>query len=351
MAVVIWRRVVASVSVLALLLNTHGAGLGIVANSVVAVLCMVVILASVPATWVRPRRKELLPKDVEEELVTSGRTFDQHCLFGTHNSTHQCSVFGWLLVSSWRFTHASLLDQLDDGIRTIELDIWYNIGKKSWEVRHENLIDCLTTADTPEGLEDTLRSLFAWSEAHSAHFPLVINLDIKGSFQDGLGWAAPLIGRGLGGSCTNSESAYRKLQEVIEGVWGEDKVFTPRSLKEHHGAPEMGLRECVSAYGWPQVGELKGKSIFLLNLYGKIKHSARACDASFFFVRGHDHCTDSDAIYFESGVQGDTAHSTFMWRALSLSTHKLNASLYALDDLSAIARSVAPLEGVCYEEV
>ena len=342
---VVWRRIWASGAVLAVLFATKGAGLGLVADVLVTAVCLVIILASTPATWVRPRSRQggpMLPKDVEEELVVSDRTFDQHTLFGTHNSTHQCSLFGWLFVRSWRYTHSTILDQLDDGVRNVELDVWYNITTQAWEVRHENLVDCLTTQDTPESLRELLRNLKGWSDAHPSHFPLVLNVDIKGSYVEGLGWAAPLIGRGLTSACPHAEPAYRTMKADIEEIFGHDRICTPAHVKKLNGhAESVSVRESIVSGGWPKVSAMKGRAVFLLNLYGAIAGSASACDPAFFFVRGHEP-TCPDSVYYEVGIAADETASKFMWRSLQLSTLTLQPSMYALDDLSPVAQSVTP---------
>lgn len=48
-------------------------------------------------------------------------------MLGTHNSCHVASLFA-VFVPYWRYTHATLEQQLGAGLRHIELDIWFDRG-------------------------------------------------------------------------------------------------------------------------------------------------------------------------------------------------------------------------------
>eukprot|EP00665_Eupelagonemidae_sp_cell47_P000191 gene191-7906_t len=98
--------------------------------------------------WIRPaydaRPRSLLTQEEEEAAAASPRPLDEWQVLGSHNSCHVASLFA-AFVPYWRYTHAPLRAQLEMGLRHIELDLWFLRRRGEWVVRHEALIDPLTT--------------------------------------------------------------------------------------------------------------------------------------------------------------------------------------------------------------
>eukprot|EP01059_Diplonema_ambulator_P020993 TRINITY_DN34976_c0_g1_i1.p1 TRINITY_DN34976_c0_g1~~TRINITY_DN34976_c0_g1_i1.p1 ORF type:complete len:341 (+),score=55.41 TRINITY_DN34976_c0_g1_i1:47-1069(+) len=337
MAAVRWGRIVACWLVVfgIQVMNRIGFHVGWPFTWIVYCACLVVVLAATPARWVLPRNgvNNLLPDEVERALVEEDLSLDSYKVYGTHNSTHQCNVFGWLFVRDWTYSHTALLAQLDNGIRHLEVDTWYNCTAGEWQVKHENLLDDLTVHGTPETLHDTLLQLASWCESRPDHFPLLVNLDIKGGYHEGLGWAAPLIGRGLGGAQDYTQQAYAELQRLAQKMWRPERLFTPREITGRHGAT---LRNAVESCGWPSVAALKGKTLLFLNLYGTKQHAAHLADSSFFFIRGHDFANDSSTIYYECNYDL-AAQRNCISRSLNINA---SANLISVNDLTSVRTSI-----------
>eukprot|EP01064_Diplonema_japonicum_P033189 TRINITY_DN6480_c3_g1_i1.p1 TRINITY_DN6480_c3_g1~~TRINITY_DN6480_c3_g1_i1.p1 ORF type:complete len:374 (+),score=81.23 TRINITY_DN6480_c3_g1_i1:62-1123(+) len=333
MARIAWPRIVHATIVLLIFYGTAGALYGtevlpgdtldIVLTSIivgiVTLACIVVYLMSVPACCISEQHwGNLLPKGVEEGLVHNGASLDKFQVIGAHNSSHVANVFGLFFIKVWRYTLPPLKSQLDQGIRHFEIDAWYDRTNDEWFMLHENLIDQLTVDDAPASLHGSLERIYEWSKAHPDHFPLILNLDIKGSYTYGFAWAAPIFGRGLQTDSSYTPAAYQKVKDIVKSIWKPNKLFTPMDLKAN-ATSGVSLRDYVRENGWPSVTDLKGKTLVFLNLYGELKGGAIHADEKLFFVRGHDFDNDKDYVYYENNYDRVQQHNCVS-RSLSLDT-------------------------------
>ena len=60
---------------------------------------------------------------------------------GTHNSCHVSPLFSGCFPAhcgpaQWRYSHPPIIEQLEDGIRHVEIDIWFNMDTRHWEIFH-----------------------------------------------------------------------------------------------------------------------------------------------------------------------------------------------------------------------
>ena len=85
-----------------------------------------------------------------------------------------------MLIPAWQYSHLSMVDQLDFGLRHLELDIWFNKTTASWEIWHE-CVDRLTCVGS-KNLVTVLTQLKRWSDENPDHFPINYNVDVKGMF-------------------------------------------------------------------------------------------------------------------------------------------------------------------------
>jgi hypothetical protein len=139
----------------------------------------------------------------------------------------------------------SLSDQLElHGVRQFEWDLhWHEDGHI--EVFHLPLIDALTTcALFAECLEET----GAWSQAHPDHLPLVIWMELKDDLDSE-----------LLGDFGSLEWHYQDVEDAILAVFEPKDVLSPDEVRGEHGT----LPEALSVDGWPTLGALRGRVIFV----------------------------------------------------------------------------------------
>jgi hypothetical protein len=150
-----------------------------------------------------------------------------------------------LLHQGWNYSHATLYDQLDtQGVRSLELDLHLSRDGKRLEVYH---IAALDGRSTCMDFEQCLKEIRNWSDAHADHVPLSIWIEVK----DVTG------GRKI--------KNLRRIENAIRRHVG-DRLITPDDVKGGYGS----LREAVVRRGWPSLGEVRGKMMFvLLNKKGR----------------------------------------------------------------------------------
>lgn len=98
-------------------------------------------------------------------------TYDQFVYAATHNSYSG-------------ETRGSIAEQLDAGVRFIELDVWDDRFEEDGDLHlgHDSIgHEVATGAGNPDGtrLGDWLALIDDWSRAHRGHAPLVVALDLK----------------------------------------------------------------------------------------------------------------------------------------------------------------------------
>lgn len=119
-----------------------------------------------------------------------------------------------------------------------------------------------------------MRIVNRWSADHPNHFPLCINLDIKGAYIPCTTFFVPFpLGRGLGnqGSCPTADTdvALAALDRTIRAIWDEERstqILEPSFFTKGNA---ISVAAAVAAQGWPKVGEIKGSTWFQLNVYGE----------------------------------------------------------------------------------
>ena len=105
---------------------------------------------------------------------------------GSHNSYKQAQSWGWATVLRWLnedaaraldYEHLPLGEQLDLGLRVLELDVFYDAASGTFPVGHVQLMDAMNSHCSP--LHECLAQLRAWSDAHRDHLPLLIMFNAK----------------------------------------------------------------------------------------------------------------------------------------------------------------------------
>lgn len=159
---------------------------------------------------------------------------------GTHNSYHIEPPTP--LDDSHRYTMPTLGEQLaEHGVRAFELDIHWDNRLEGFRVYHLPGIDPLSVCDA---FTDCMRDLRGWSDENPGHSPLFVFIEPK----DDLDIANPIRGR-LG-----------DLETEILSVWPRRRILTPDEVQGDHAS----LAEALRVDGWPTLGEVRNRVVFLL---------------------------------------------------------------------------------------
>lgn len=235
-----------------------------------------------------------------EALDRSLRLVDLQTV-GTHNSYKQAMPPAELAAHRAHdpkgadgidYGHPPLPAQLDEGARTIELDVYYDpqgghyahppgalrkgyptspwppeqaaqMLRPGFKVMHLADIDFRSSCQT---FVACLRQIRDWSTAHARHVPIMILMNAKDG-GGGPGAATPMRFDGR---------AFDALDAEVRSVFGPAKLITPDDVQGKHAS----LREAVLAGAWPTLGAARGKVFFVLDedaakvaLYRGTRHS------------------------------------------------------------------------------
>lgn len=205
---------------------------------------------------------------------------------GTHNSYKQAMPPAELAAhraldprgaDGIDYAHPPLSAQLDEGARTIELDVYDDPAgghfahppgalrngyatppwppaqaaqmlRPGFKVMHLADIDFRSSCQTFVACLVQIRD---WSRAHPRHVPIMILLNAKDG-HGGPGAAAPM---------PFDERAFDALDAEARSVFAPAEVITPDRVQGHHAS----LREAVLAGAWPTLGAARGKVFFVLD--------------------------------------------------------------------------------------
>jgi hypothetical protein len=201
---------------------------------------------------------------------------------GSHNSYKQAlpdGVSRYLQqqgqdTSSLQYQHLTLAQQLDLGLRHLELDVladpqggmylqpaaeqWLGKSLLSAEYKAKlqqpgfkafHIPDMDFVSHCPV-FQDCLRQLLQWSNQHKNHLPIMILLNVKESGVPG----------GIKPRILTSED-YAQLDQEIRAVLPEQKLLTPDFVRK----PGLSLQQTVLTQGWPGVTSSRGRFLFLFD--------------------------------------------------------------------------------------
>jgi hypothetical protein len=180
---------------------------------------------------------------------------------GTHNSYHVETI----PIPPWHYTRLPLDQQLEtEGVRQFELDLHYSAREDRFEVYHVVIFDQGTTCRV---FTDCLQSLKGWSDAHPGHHPLFVLLETKD-------FSAPI----------SAADYVADLEAELLSVWPEERLITPDFVKGDH----RDLAEAIETEGWPTLGQLRGKILFVLHdteeLRDEYTYHGESLDGRLMFV-------------------------------------------------------------------
>lgn len=179
------------------------------------------------------------------------------------------------LTPTIEYSHPTLTEQLDLGVRSMELDVFEDpdggryatpkaqellglapidpvMRDPGFKVFHVQEVDyrstCLTFVRCLEELE-------TWSDAHPTHLPIVVQIEAKDSeIPDplALGFVQPI---------PTSEATFVALEAEILSVLDEGQIVTVGDVQGDHET----VRAAIEADGWPDVDDLQGRFVFTLD--------------------------------------------------------------------------------------
>jgi hypothetical protein len=255
-------------------------------------------------------------------------------VLASHNSYHvepeaplMAALRGFLgpAADGFEYTHRPLADELDAGVRQIELDLFVDdpgggryaqpkavalfgvappdpqMAGPGLKVFHVQEVDFRSTCPT---FVDCLRQVRRWSDAHPHHLPVTIQIEPKDDPipDPGLGFVQPRPWTG---------ADFVALQDEIASVFPARRVLTPAEVRGHAAS----LAEAVRTRGWPRLDKVRGQVLFMLDDHGAKRDAYRAqlpsLDDRMVFVDVPE--ADPDAAIM---VVNDPVHDAARIRAL-----------------------------------
>jgi hypothetical protein len=189
-------------------------------------------------------------------------------------------------AEGFEYTHRPLSDELDAGVRQIELDVFVDepaggryatpvavdllgvappdpaLAGPGIKVLHVQEVDFRTTCPTFVACLTQVRD---WSDAHPRHLPITIQVEAKDSAipDPGLGFVQPLPWTG---------PDFVALQAEIDSVFTADRVLTPAEVR---GRADT-LADAVRKGRWPTLDRVLGQVLFVLDDHGAKRDAYRA---------------------------------------------------------------------------
>ena len=233
-----------------------------------------------------------------EDKIVSDRAaswLDQHLrmnqiqTIGSHNSFKEAIDPSLMQIlrqiepdtaDSLDYEHVTLTEQLDLGLRQLELDLFYDpeggkyanpygitavkkmdlppgptydaegqMAKPGFKVLHAQDIDfrsnCLT-------FKDALKEVRQWSEVHPGHMPILIMINTKESVIDQPNFVQPIPFDG---------QAFDRLDQEILGIFEMSDLIVPDRVRGDYET----LESAITNDQWPTLKESRGKIFFALD--------------------------------------------------------------------------------------
>jgi hypothetical protein len=182
------------------------------------------------------------------------------------------------LTPTIEYSHPTLTEQLDLGVRSVVLDLFEDpnggryaapkavellgleplgpeMGEPGLKVFHIQEVDFRSSCST---FVACLEELSRWSEDHADHVPIVIHLEVKdGAIPDplGLGFVQPV---------PTTAATFSAVEAEIRSVLPDDRIVAVAEVQADHDT----LAAAIAAEGWPDVDDLRGRFVFVLDDHG-----------------------------------------------------------------------------------
>lgn len=186
-------------------------------------------------------------------------------------------------AASLDYFHVSLTDQLDKGLRNLELDVLNDPegGRFSNPVGNDILLqngntpfpyDSLHEMDLPGfkvlhipdvdfrtwnyTLKSALTEIKTWSVKHPNHLPIVVTINAKTGNPPREDFT-PIL--------SYSQASYDSLDQEFLSYLGKDKLLTPDDVRGKFNS----LNEAILTNGWPVLDSVRGKFLIVLDERGE----------------------------------------------------------------------------------
>lgn len=241
-----------------------------------------------------------LSPNAQKRFDKKSRKFATRCVhlneiqvLGSHNSYHIRPLEPlWSALKAFssqfldvEYTHIPLDQQFDgQGIRQIELDVWADpdgglyaerpvmallglptasglpeLDQPGFKVLHIADVDFQSTCFTFVACLNVVKT---WSDAHPGHLPIAILVEAKDDPTPdplGIGFLTPVL---------FDPTQFDALDAEIRGVFPPERLITPDDVRRDFPT----LEDAVLQYGWPTLGEARGKVMFLLDNGGHYRN-------------------------------------------------------------------------------
>lgn len=236
-----------------------------------------------------------------EPAIADSLRLNQVQVLASHNSYKQAidrpllSLMETFVAEAERldYHHPSLSDQLNLGLRGLEIDIYNDpqgghyaqplglellrragqtprpydpreeMKRPGFKVLHVQDVDFRSNQLTLAGALDELR---AWSLANPRHLPVVVTMNLKDESSPAPGAKAAIPW---------DSAAYDALDNLIRERLGRDLLLTPDDIRGD--APT--LERAVTTTGWPKLADCRGKWLWVMDESG---------DKPAAYLRGHE---------------------------------------------------------------
>ncbi|WP_294276556.1 phosphatidylinositol-specific phospholipase C1-like protein [uncultured Chryseobacterium sp.] len=205
-------------------------------------------------------------------------------VIGSHNSYKKAilpEVYAYLskkdtlnLLPRIQYEHIPVPQQLNLGLRNLEIDVYAD--NKGGKYAHPKILDLVPTTQPfdPEGkmkkpgykmihitdidyqtwyytLEDCLKDLKKWSDAHPDHDPVFITLEPKDGKANAFGTEPEHY----------TPQLFDDLDAELQKYLGKNKIITPDDIRGSYKT----LNQAILNNNWPTVQQSKGKFLFVLD--------------------------------------------------------------------------------------
>jgi hypothetical protein len=190
-------------------------------------------------------------------------------VLGTHNSYHLRPNRTMNPDDASNYAHPALDQQLDTGIRSLELDVQ---NGPEFPVYHSIIVDQASNCPT---LSACLGTISDWSRAHAGHLPITVFVELKEIPTS----TSPVLQQGIDNFVRDNHLApweaptLDQLDRVVRTVFGK-QLLTPDQVRGKHAT----LRAALASSGWPTLSTARGRVMVILN-------SARQRDT---YIAGRD---------------------------------------------------------------
>lgn len=182
---------------------------------------------------------------------------------------------GDLNPKEWDYTHIPIIEQLDLGLRSLELDIFYDPQGGRYYNRLGNALVGKNVASGIQALKqpgmkllhipdvdynthyytfkDALIAIKNWSLQNPKHLPIIILLEDK---ETAIGNVIPIFTKAL----TFDEAAVNAVDQEVKDVFGtSNQLYKPDDLRKSY----PNLKTAIQTEGWPTIKDMRGKILIV----------------------------------------------------------------------------------------